>query len=186
MTACLSAWMCPPRCSGLSPASWDWPTDCSPAGPDPAFTAGQPHRYRDLIYTLFYLSSLSNLWYLFSQQSVLQDQCELGIRYLDLRIARKPGGGSRLFFAHGIYTLMTVKVCEADGIRAGGGLFILGPCIPVCPGGSGGTGFLAGSSSQRGHHHLLLPLWVADWWRPHPAGGFHHLALQREALSFTG
>ncbi|MEQ2252766.1 hypothetical protein ILYODFUR_025248 [Ilyodon furcidens] len=44
-----------------------------------------------------------------SQQSVLRDQCELGIRFLDLRIARKPAGGSRLFFAHGIYTLMTVK-----------------------------------------------------------------------------
>uniref|UniRef100_A0A3B5MGB5 Phosphatidylinositol-specific phospholipase C X domain-containing protein n=1 Tax=Xiphophorus couchianus TaxID=32473 RepID=A0A3B5MGB5_9TELE len=36
-------------------------------------------------------------------------QCELGIRYLDLRIARKPAGGSSLFFAHGIYTL----TCEA-------------------------------------------------------------------------
>lgn len=44
-----------------------------------------------------------------TQQSVLRYQCELGVRYLDLRIARKPGGGSRLFFAHGIYTLMTVK-----------------------------------------------------------------------------
>ncbi|KAM4710700.1 PI-PLC X domain-containing protein 1 isoform 2-T2 [Anableps anableps] len=44
-----------------------------------------------------------------TQQSVLWYQCELGIRYLDLRIARKPAGGSRLFFAHGIYTLMSVK-----------------------------------------------------------------------------
>lgn len=44
------------------------------------------------------------------QQSVLSDQCDLGIRFLDLRIARKPKGGSKLFFAHGIYTLMTVKV----------------------------------------------------------------------------
>ncbi|XP_073318281.1 PI-PLC X domain-containing protein 1 isoform X2 [Pagrus major] len=42
-------------------------------------------------------------------QSVLSDQCDLGIRFLDLRIARKPKGGSKLFFAHGIYTLMTVK-----------------------------------------------------------------------------
>ncbi|TMS11477.1 PI-PLC X domain-containing protein 1 [Larimichthys crocea] len=42
-----------------------------------------------------------------TQQSVLSDQCDLGIRFLDLRIARKPKGG--LFFAHGIYTLMTVK-----------------------------------------------------------------------------
>uniref|UniRef100_A0A3B3Y6T9 Phosphatidylinositol-specific phospholipase C X domain-containing protein n=1 Tax=Poecilia mexicana TaxID=48701 RepID=A0A3B3Y6T9_9TELE len=44
-----------------------------------------------------------------TQQSVLWYQCELGIRYLDLRIARKPAGGSSLFFAHGIYTLMSVK-----------------------------------------------------------------------------
>ncbi|KAM8722508.1 PI-PLC X domain-containing protein 1 isoform 2-T2 [Acanthopagrus schlegelii] len=42
-------------------------------------------------------------------QSVLSDQCDLGIRFLDLRIARKPKGGSKLFFAHGIYTLITVK-----------------------------------------------------------------------------
>nr|XP_046238421.1 PI-PLC X domain-containing protein 1-like isoform X2 [Scatophagus argus] len=42
-------------------------------------------------------------------QSVLSDQCDLGIRFLDLRIAKKPSGGSRLFFAHGIYTLVTVK-----------------------------------------------------------------------------
>ncbi|XP_078100240.1 PI-PLC X domain-containing protein 1-like isoform X2 [Sander vitreus] len=42
-------------------------------------------------------------------QSVLSDQCDLGIRFLDLRIARKPAGGSKLFFAHGIYTLITVK-----------------------------------------------------------------------------
>ncbi|XP_039998324.1 PI-PLC X domain-containing protein 1-like [Xiphias gladius] len=44
-----------------------------------------------------------------TQQSVLSDQCDLGIRFLDLRIARKPAGGGKLFFAHGIYTLMTVK-----------------------------------------------------------------------------
>ncbi|XP_068165897.1 PI-PLC X domain-containing protein 1-like [Antennarius striatus] len=44
-----------------------------------------------------------------TQQSVLSDQCELGIRFLDLRIAKKPKGGGTLFFAHGIYTLMTVK-----------------------------------------------------------------------------
>ncbi|KAM8902960.1 PI-PLC X domain-containing protein 1-like isoform 1-T1 [Spinachia spinachia] len=44
-----------------------------------------------------------------TQQSVLSDQCELGVRFLDLRIARKPAGGKALFFAHGIYTLMTVK-----------------------------------------------------------------------------
>lgn len=46
-----------------------------------------------------------------SQQSALSDQCDLGVRFLDLRVARKPAGGSKLFFAHGIYTLMTVKVC---------------------------------------------------------------------------
>ncbi|GAA6224213.1 PI-PLC X domain-containing protein 1-like [Lates japonicus] len=44
-----------------------------------------------------------------TQQSVLSDQCDLGVRFLDLRIARKPAGGSKLFFAHGIYTLITVK-----------------------------------------------------------------------------
>uniref|UniRef100_UPI0037E84177 PI-PLC X domain-containing protein 1-like n=1 Tax=Semicossyphus pulcher TaxID=241346 RepID=UPI0037E84177 len=44
-----------------------------------------------------------------TQQSVLRDQCDLGIRFFDLRIARKPEGGSKLFFAHGIYTLITVK-----------------------------------------------------------------------------
>ncbi|XP_058468305.1 PI-PLC X domain-containing protein 1-like [Solea solea] len=44
-----------------------------------------------------------------TQQSVLSDQCDLGIRFLDLRIARKPSGGSELYFAHGIYTLISVK-----------------------------------------------------------------------------
>ncbi|KAF0045850.1 hypothetical protein F2P81_002379 [Scophthalmus maximus] len=44
-----------------------------------------------------------------TQQSFLSEQCELGIRFLDLRIARKPEGGGRLFFAHGIYTLIAVK-----------------------------------------------------------------------------
>ncbi|XP_056286963.1 PI-PLC X domain-containing protein 1-like [Pseudoliparis swirei] len=44
-----------------------------------------------------------------TQQSVLSGQCELGVRFLDLRIARKPTGGHTLFFAHGIYTLTTVK-----------------------------------------------------------------------------
>ncbi|KAM9334414.1 PI-PLC X domain-containing protein 1 [Symphorus nematophorus] len=44
-----------------------------------------------------------------TQQSVLSDQCDLGVRFFDLRIARKPAGGSELFFAHGIYTLITVK-----------------------------------------------------------------------------
>uniref|UniRef100_A0A3B4H3D2 Phosphatidylinositol-specific phospholipase C X domain-containing protein n=1 Tax=Pundamilia nyererei TaxID=303518 RepID=A0A3B4H3D2_9CICH len=43
------------------------------------------------------------------QLSVLSDQCDLGVRFLDLRIARKPAGSSKLFFAHGIYTLITVK-----------------------------------------------------------------------------
>ncbi|KAF7657035.1 hypothetical protein LDENG_00032840 [Lucifuga dentata] len=42
-----------------------------------------------------------------TQQSVLSDQCDLGIRYLDLRIAKKSDRG--LFFAHGIYTLMNVE-----------------------------------------------------------------------------
>ncbi|CAJ1087735.1 PI-PLC X domain-containing protein 1-like isoform X1 [Xyrichtys novacula] len=44
-----------------------------------------------------------------TQQSVLTHQCDLGIRFFDLRIARKPKRESELFFAHGVYTLMTVK-----------------------------------------------------------------------------
>ncbi|XP_051913714.1 PI-PLC X domain-containing protein 1-like isoform X1 [Hippocampus zosterae] len=44
-----------------------------------------------------------------TQQAVLSQQCDLGIRFLDLRIARKPKDGSKLFFAHGIYTWITVK-----------------------------------------------------------------------------
>lgn len=45
-----------------------------------------------------------------TQLSVLSDQCDLGIRFFDLRIAKKPAaGGDELFFAHGIYTLITVK-----------------------------------------------------------------------------
>ncbi|XP_034408800.1 PI-PLC X domain-containing protein 1-like isoform X2 [Cyclopterus lumpus] len=47
-----------------------------------------------------------------TQQSVLSKQCELGVRFLDLRIARKPAGGHTLFFAHGIYTLMTEALDE--------------------------------------------------------------------------
>ncbi|XP_077422103.1 PI-PLC X domain-containing protein 1-like isoform X2 [Vanacampus margaritifer] len=44
-----------------------------------------------------------------TQQAVLSHQCDLGIRFLDLRIARKPKEGSKLFFAHGIYTWISVK-----------------------------------------------------------------------------
>ncbi|XP_077369877.1 PI-PLC X domain-containing protein 1-like [Festucalex cinctus] len=44
-----------------------------------------------------------------TQQAVLSHQCDLGIRFLDLRIARKPKEESKLFFAHGIYTWITVK-----------------------------------------------------------------------------
>ncbi|KAK2857099.1 hypothetical protein Q5P01_005834 [Channa striata] len=44
-----------------------------------------------------------------TQQCVLSGQCDLGVRFLDLRIARKPGGGGKLFFAHGIYTLISVE-----------------------------------------------------------------------------
>ncbi|XP_072304629.1 PI-PLC X domain-containing protein 1-like isoform X1 [Eucyclogobius newberryi] len=43
-----------------------------------------------------------------TQRSVLSDQCDLGIRFLDLRIAKKPAGGA-ILFAHGVYTLTTVK-----------------------------------------------------------------------------
>ncbi|KAJ0009382.1 hypothetical protein NQD34_001084, partial [Periophthalmus magnuspinnatus] len=44
-----------------------------------------------------------------TQRSVLCVQCEMGIRFLDLRIAKKPAGGATLFFAHGVYTLISVK-----------------------------------------------------------------------------
>ncbi|XP_037123708.1 PI-PLC X domain-containing protein 1-like [Syngnathus acus] len=44
-----------------------------------------------------------------TQQADLCRQCDLGIRFLDLRIARKPKECSKLFFAHGIYTRKTVK-----------------------------------------------------------------------------
>uniref|UniRef100_A0A3P9HF69 Phosphatidylinositol-specific phospholipase C X domain-containing protein n=1 Tax=Oryzias latipes TaxID=8090 RepID=A0A3P9HF69_ORYLA len=44
-----------------------------------------------------------------TQQSILADQGDLGIRFFDLRIAKNPASSSNLFFAHGIYTLLTVK-----------------------------------------------------------------------------
>ncbi|XP_057685442.1 PI-PLC X domain-containing protein 1 isoform X2 [Corythoichthys intestinalis] len=46
-----------------------------------------------------------------TQQTVLSSQCELGVRFLDMRIAKKPKECSKLFFAHGIYTWITVKDC---------------------------------------------------------------------------
>ncbi|XP_061533765.1 PI-PLC X domain-containing protein 1 isoform X3 [Phycodurus eques] len=46
-----------------------------------------------------------------TQQAVLSHQCDLGIRFLDLRIARKSTECIKLFFAHGIYTWITVKDC---------------------------------------------------------------------------
>ncbi|XP_034034842.1 PI-PLC X domain-containing protein 1-like [Thalassophryne amazonica] len=49
-----------------------------------------------------------------TQQSVLRDQCDLGVRFLDLRIAKKPAEGSRLLFAHGFYTLISVKEALED------------------------------------------------------------------------
>nr|XP_057907192.1 PI-PLC X domain-containing protein 1-like isoform X1 [Doryrhamphus excisus] len=49
-----------------------------------------------------------------TQQAVLGRQCDLGIRFLDLRIARKPKDCYDLFFAHGIYTWITVKEALDD------------------------------------------------------------------------
>uniref|UniRef100_A0A8C6UE22 PI-PLC X domain-containing protein 1 n=1 Tax=Neogobius melanostomus TaxID=47308 RepID=A0A8C6UE22_9GOBI len=49
-----------------------------------------------------------------TQSSVLSVQCELGVRFLDLRIAKKPARGATLFFAHGVYTLITVKEALAE------------------------------------------------------------------------
>ncbi|CAN9498286.1 unnamed protein product [Ophioblennius macclurei] len=44
-----------------------------------------------------------------TQQSVLSQQCDLGIRFFDLRVAKKPEVGGDLFFAHGLYTKLSVK-----------------------------------------------------------------------------
>ena len=46
MTACPSAWMCPPPCWGQSSASSEWSTGCFPAVLDPVCTAGPPHRLK--------------------------------------------------------------------------------------------------------------------------------------------
>nr|XP_061802684.1 PI-PLC X domain-containing protein 1-like [Nerophis lumbriciformis] len=53
-----------------------------------------------------------------TQQTVLSSQCELGVRFLDMRIAKKPKECSKLFFAHGIYTWITVKQEALDELAA--------------------------------------------------------------------
>ncbi|XP_029941916.1 PI-PLC X domain-containing protein 1-like isoform X1 [Salarias fasciatus] len=48
-------------------------------------------------------------WATTQQQSVLSQQCDLGVRFLDLRVAKKPKAGGDLYFAHGLYTKLRVK-----------------------------------------------------------------------------
>ncbi|KAM4602118.1 regucalcin [Polymixia lowei] len=43
-----------------------------------------------------------------TQECTISEQCDLGVRFFDLRIAKKPPE-ERLYFAHGIYTLLSVK-----------------------------------------------------------------------------
>ncbi|XP_056141149.1 PI-PLC X domain-containing protein 1-like isoform X2 [Lampris incognitus] len=43
-----------------------------------------------------------------TQNFTISEQCDLGVRFFDLRIAKKPSG-DRVYFAHGLYTLQTVK-----------------------------------------------------------------------------
>ncbi|KAM3585473.1 uncharacterized protein V6R79_018363 [Siganus canaliculatus] len=44
-----------------------------------------------------------------TQQCTLSQQCDLGVRFFDLRIAKKPRSDARLWFVHGLYTLTPVK-----------------------------------------------------------------------------
>lgn len=47
----------------------------------------------------------------FIQEDSISNQLDLGIRFLDLRIAHKIKDPDEVFyFAHGIYSLLTVKV----------------------------------------------------------------------------
>lgn len=136
----------------------------------------------------------------FVKQSVLTDQCDLGIRFLDLRIARKSSGGSKLFFAHGIYTLMTVKVHTLTHIQQP--LLTLYIVLSlnssyleeieytiwlcVCVGGSGRIGYLVGCSSKRDRNHFLHTFWIADWWRSRRPCGVHRHTVWKETLLLTG
>lgn len=48
----------------------------------------------------------------------MREQMDCGVRYCDLRIARRPNDNSSdLYFYHGVYTTITVEV------RFNGGLF---------------------------------------------------------------
>lgn len=50
-------------------------------------------------------------WLIFIQEDSISNQLDLGIRFLDLRIAHKIKDPNKVFyFAHGIYSLLTVKV----------------------------------------------------------------------------
>lgn len=60
-----------------------------------------------MIYSIFHGLFLS----FFIQEDSISNQLDLGIRFLDLRIAHKIKDPNEVFyFAHGIYSLLTVKV----------------------------------------------------------------------------
>ncbi|XP_026876575.2 PI-PLC X domain-containing protein 1-like isoform X1 [Electrophorus electricus] len=53
-----------------------------------------------------------------TQELIISSQLESGIRFLDLRIAHKPKDSDQsLYFAHGIYSLVTVKVALTEVAR---------------------------------------------------------------------
>lgn len=48
------------------------------------------------------------------QEYTIKRQLDCGVRYCDLRIARRPNDSSTdLYFYHGVYTTLTVEVGEA-------------------------------------------------------------------------
>lgn len=53
--------------------------------------------------------SLCSYFQMIVQEKNISEQLEAGMRYFDLRVAGKPES-SDLFFYHGLYTTMTVKV----------------------------------------------------------------------------
>lgn len=54
-------------------------------------------------------ASLCSCFQMIVQEKNISEQLDAGMRYFDLRVAGKPES-SDLFFYHGLYTTMTVKV----------------------------------------------------------------------------
>lgn len=53
-------------------------------------------------------------WIRALQEFTIKRQLDCGIRYCDLRIARRPNDSSTdLYFYHGVYTTLTVEVGQA-------------------------------------------------------------------------